>query len=96
MTMTGASFFLESFFLPNEAVGIKNPHIAHKRILLQARAAFEWSLKKGSFDRISNCQKFWNFENWKLEIENIFCFVCELQESENHPPVISGGGWLDY
>ena len=25
-----------------------------------------------------------NFENWKLEIENIFCIVCKLKENENH------------
>ena len=64
------------------------------------RATLESSSKRGGFDRISNCQKFWNFENWKLEIQNIFCFVCEPNESENHPStsfkklwVVGGGGW---
>ena len=65
------------------------------------RATLESSLKKGSFDLISSCQEFWNFENWKWEIENIFCIVCELKESENHPStsfkklwvVGGGGGW---
>ena len=48
------------------------------------RATLESSLKRGSFDRISSHQEFWNFENWKWEIEDIFCIVCELKESENH------------
>ena len=28
-------------------------------------------------------REFWNFENLKWEIENIFCIVCELKESES-------------
>jgi len=42
-----------------------------------------------------------NFENWKLEIENIFCIVCKLKETENHLStsfkklwVVGGGGWV--
>ena len=48
------------------------------------RATLESSSKRGSFDKIFSRQEFWNFENWKWEIENIFCIVCELKESENH------------
>ena len=40
-------------------------------------------------------------ENWKWEIENIFCIVCELKESENHLStsfkklwVVVVGGWV--
>ena len=38
-------------------------------------------------------------EFWKLQIENIFCIVCELKESENHPftsfkKLLVVGGWL--
>ena len=63
------------------------------------RATLESSSKRGSFDRISSRQEFGNFENWKWEIENIFCFVCELKESENYPStrlkkLVGGGGWL--
>ena len=63
------------------------------------RATLESSSKRVSFDRITSHQEFWNFENRKLEIENIFCFVCELKESENHPSTsfkklwVGGGGW---
>ena len=63
------------------------------------RATLESSSKRGSFDKIFSCQEFWNFENWKWEIENIFCIVCELKESENHLStsfkklwVVGGGG----
>ena len=41
------------------------------------RATLESSSKRESFDRFSSCQEFWNFENWKWEIEIIFCIVCE-------------------
>ena len=63
------------------------------------RATLESSSKRGSFDRIFSCQEFWNFENWKWEIENIFCIVSELKESEKHPSTIFkklwvGGGWV--
>ena len=47
------------------------------------RATLESSSKRGSFDSISSSQEFGNFENWKWEIENIFCFVCELKESSS-------------
>ena len=64
------------------------------------RATLESSSKRGSFDKIFSRQEFWNFENWKWEIENIFCIVCELKESENHLStsfkklwVGGGGGW---
>ena len=30
-------------------------------------------------------REFWNFENLKWELENSFCIVHELKESENHP-----------
>ena len=49
------------------------------------RATLESSSKRGSFDRIFSRQEFWNFEYWKWELENIFCIVCELKESENYP-----------
>ena len=49
------------------------------------RATLESSSKRGSFDKIFSGQEFWNFENWKWEIENIFGTVCELKESENNP-----------
>ena len=59
------------------------------------RATLESSSKWG---RISSCQEFQNFENWKWEIEKI---VCELKESENHLStsfeklwVVVGGGWV--
>ena len=65
------------------------------------RATLESSSKRGSFDRFSSCQELWNFENWKREIEIIFCIVCELKESGNHPStsfkklwVGGGGGWV--
>ena len=51
---------------------------------IRVRATLESSSKRGSFDKISSRQEFWNFENWKWEIDNIFCIVCELKESENH------------
>ena len=63
------------------------------------RATLESSSKRGSFERISSHQEFWNFENWKWEIENIFCIVCELKESENHLSTsfkklwVVGGWW---
>ena len=65
------------------------------------RATLESSSKRGSFDRISSRQECQNFENWKWEIENIFCIVCELKESENHLStsfkklwVVVVGGWV--
>ena len=60
------------------------------------RATLESSSKRGSFDRISSRQEFGNFENWKLEIENSFCFVCELKESKNHPSIqaLKSYGWV--
>ena len=63
------------------------------------RATLESSSKRGSFEKIFSGQEFWNFENWKWEIENIFCIVCELKESENNPSTsfkklgVGGGGW---
>ena len=61
----------------------------------RVRATLESSSKWG---RISSCQEFQNFENWKWEIEKI---VCELKESENHLStsfeklwVVVGGGWV--
>ena len=48
----------------------------------RVRATLESS---SSFDRISSHNEFWNFKNWKWDIENMFCIVCELKESENHP-----------
>ena len=48
----------------------------------RARAALESSSYRESFDRISNCQESQNFENWNLEMENIFSLVCKLNESE--------------
>ena len=70
------------------------------------RATLESSSKRGSFDRISSRQEFQSFENWKWEIENIFCIVCGLKESENHPFTSfkklwvgggggGGGGWVN-
>ena len=50
----------------------------------RVRATLESSSKRGSLDRISSCQEFWNFENWQWEIENILWIVCELKESESH------------
>ena len=65
----------------------------------RVRATLESSSKRGSFDNIFSRQEFWNFENWKWEIENIFCIVCELKESENHlstsfKKLWVGGGWV--
>ena len=42
------------------------------------RATLESSSNRGSFEGISSFQEFWNFENWKWEIENIFYIVCKL------------------
>ena len=44
-------------------------------------------------------QEFQNFKNWKWEVENIFCIVCELKDSVNHPyasfkKLWVGGWWL--
>ena len=64
----------------------------------RVRATLESSSKRGSFDKIFSRQEFWNFENWKWEIENIFCIVCELKESENHPSnsfkALKSYGWV--
>ena len=38
-----------------------------KENLMQVRATLESSSKRGSFDRISSRQEFWNFENWKWD-----------------------------
>ena len=58
------------------------------------RATLESSLKRGSFDRNSSRQEFENFKT-------IFCFVCELEGSGNHPStsfkklwVGGGSGWV--
>ena len=65
--------------------------IATKRV----RATLESSSKKGSFDRICSRQEFWNFENWKWEMGNIFCIVCELKESETiFQPALKSYGWV--
>ena len=55
-----------------------------KKCRKRARAASKSSLNRESFYRILNCQESWNFENWKFEMEDIFCLVCKLKESENH------------
>ena len=62
------------------------------------RDTLESSSKRESFDRISSHQEFQNLINWKWEIENIFCIVFELKESENHlstsfKKLWVGGGW---
>ena len=73
-------------------------HSEHACENKQVRFTLESSLKRGSLDWISSHQEFWNFENWKWEVENIFCIVCELKESENHPSTsfkklwVGGGG----
>ena len=62
------------------------------------RATLESSSRRGSFERISSRQELWNFENFNWEIENIFCIVFELKESEKHPSTslkklwVGGGG----
>ena len=63
----------------------------HRRV----RATLESTSKRGSFEKIFSCQEFWNLENWKWEIENIFCIVCELKESENHLSTSFKKLWLD-
>ena len=43
---------------------------------------------------ISSCQESWNFENWKLEMENIFSLVCKGVKIIILPAlkVMDGGG----
>ena len=82
-----------------KSINIRMLPINSKGLMVKrVRASLESSSKRGSFDRISSCQEFQNFENWKWEIENIFCIVCELKESENHLSTsfikMGGGGWV--
>ena len=47
----------------------------------------------------SGVLEFWNFENRKWKIENIFYIVCELKELQNHlstnlKKLWVGGGWM--
>ena len=53
-----------------------------KNLIRSSKSTSESSSNKEIFDRISNCQESWNFENWNFQIEDIVCLVCKLNDSE--------------
>ena len=61
----------------------------------RVRAALESSWKRGSFDRISSCQEFWNFQNSKWEIKKIsFVLFVSWKRVKTILPVLKSYGWV--